>query len=122
LTSIIKGPFAFLAFVALGVLLLNGVPVAVQTADDFFDGQVLQRIDLYINSDDWRTLRADTETHAYHPATLKWGDIVARNVGVRSEGRGKRDERKPRLRIDASWYVSGGTFLGLHSLTLDTLS
>ncbi|PYQ94730.1 MAG: hypothetical protein DMF97_18070 [Acidobacteria bacterium] len=104
---IIKAPFASLAFVALGVLLLNGGPVTVQTADDFFDGQVLQRIDLLINSDDWRTLQEDTGTRAYHPATLKWGDIVARNIGVRSEGRGGRDERKPRLRVDASWYVSG---------------
>jgi hypothetical protein len=122
LIRIIKGPFASLAFVALGVLLLNGGPVTVQTADDFFGGQVLQRIDLFINSDDWRTLQADTGTRAYHPATLKWGDIVARNVGVRSERRGGRDERKPRLRVDASWYVSGGTFLSLPSLTLDNLS
>ena len=98
---IIKGPFASLAFVALGVLLLNGGPVTVQTADDFFDGQVLQRIDLLINSDDWRTLQADTGMRAYHPATLKWGDIVARNIGVRSEGGGGRDERLGREHHDA---------------------
>ena len=119
-TSIATLRTAALALMTMALLSLDVVHVAVQQPPDLFAGQVLHRIDVYLNSDDWRDLQANTATRSYHPATLKWGTVVARNVGIRSDS--PRDVRKPRLYIDTAWFVSGLTFQGLQSLTLDNLA
>jgi spore coat protein H len=98
------------------------VPAAAQTADDFFNPNVLHRIDLLVNSRDWEKLKANFQLNDYYPADLRWNGITVRNAGIRSRGLGSRNAEKPGLRFDANRYTSGQTFLGLKSFILDNLT
>jgi CotH protein len=126
---VISTSIASLLFLtALGLLLFKTGRVAVQgpdgldDLDSFLSGQALRRIDLYINTDDWRAVQSDPTARDFRPATLKWGDVVSRNVGVRADrARAAAGGQRP-LHIDVSRYVSGATFLGLQSFTLDDLA
>ena len=111
--------------IALGVLttlLLAPAPAAAQVADDLFNGQALQRLDLLIHSSDWAKLKANFQENEYYPADLVWNGQTARNVGIRSRGRGSRSGTKPGLRVDFNRYVTDQEFLGLKSLVLDNLT
>ena len=121
MAHIVRGHLFWLAAVAAGFVAMNAVRVAVQGPDDFFDGRVLQRIDVVINSGDWQSLRTANAAGFCYPATLKWAAVVARNVGLCRGGGAMAGRRKPPLEVDASRYVSGGDFLGLPRLTLDSL-
>jgi spore coat protein CotH len=109
-----------------GLVLAAGVLVAgqaaAQTADDLFNADVLQRIDLLVNSADWEALKAAFEENTYYPTDLRWNGQTVRNVGIRSRGSGSRSGTKPGLRVDFDRYATSQTFLGLKSVVLDNLT
>ena len=104
--------------VALGLASSAGA----QTTDDLFNPDVLQRIDLWLNSSDWSKLRQNFQENTYYPADLTWNGQTVRNVGIRSRGLGSRSSTKPGLRVDFDRYSSGQQFLGLKSFVLDNLT
>ncbi len=95
---------------------------AAQTTDDLFNPEVLQRLDLWLNSSDWSKLRQNFQENTYYPADLTWNGQTVRNVGIRSRGLGSRSSTKPGLRVDFDRYSSGQQFLGLKSFVLDNLT
>ena len=97
-------------------------PLAAQTSDDFFNPEVLQRVDLWLNDQDWAKLKAAFKENTYYPAEMTWNGISVPNVGIRSRGNGSRRAEKPGLRVDFDHYNSGQHFLGLKSFVLDNLS
>jgi len=107
-----------------GMLLtvLMSVPAAAQTSDDFFNPEVLQRVDLWVNSKDWEKLKQNFEENTYYPADVIWNGQTVRNVGIRSRGLGSRSGTKPGLRLDMDRYTTDQTFLGLKSFILDNLT
>jgi spore coat protein CotH len=94
---------------------------AAQTADDLFNPNVLNRLDLLVNSRDWEKLRANFQLNDYYPADIRWNGLAVQNVGIRSRGRASRNETKPALRVDMNRYTTGQEFLGLKSFLLDNL-
>ena len=112
-----------LAPVAL-LLVLAMTPAAAfgQTSDDLFNPEVLQRLELWMNSSDWSKLKAAFQENTYYPADVTWNGQTVRNVGIRSRGLGSRSATKPGLRVDFDRYSSGQQFLGLKSIVLDNLT
>lgn len=110
----------FRALVLLALVVAS--PAVAQTQDDFFDPDVLQRIELWLNEADWNKLKANFQENTYYPADLTWNGITVRSVGIRSRGLGSRRAEKPGLRVDFDRYSSGQQFLGLKSFVLDNLS
>ena len=110
--------------VALALVAVLGLsaPAVAQTADDLFNPDVLQRIELWLNSSDWSKLKAAFQENTYYPADLIWNGQTVRNVGIRSRGLGSRSSTKPGLRVDFDRYSAGQQFLGLKSLVLDNLT
>jgi spore coat protein CotH len=93
-----------------------------QSSDDFFNPEVMQRIELWLNSSDWSKLKAAFQENTYYPADVTWNGQTVRNVGIRSRGLGSRSSSKPGLRVDFDRYSSGQQFLGLKSFVLDNLT
>ncbi len=106
---------------ALLVLAITGRATA-QTSDDFFNPDVLQRVELWMNSTDWAKLKAAFRENTYYPADVTWNGQTVRNVGIRSRGLGSRSATKPGLRVDFDRYSTNQTFLGLKSFVLDNLT
>ena len=100
------------------VLCAGAAPAAAQTADDLFNDQTLQRMDLWVNTRDWYLLRAYPESNERYPANLKWNGQTVTNVAVRLGGMGSRSAVKPALRVDFDRYAAGRTFLGLKAISL----
>lgn len=103
-------------------LALGATPALAQTTDDFFNPEVLQRVDLWLNSKDWEKLKQNFEENTYYPADVTWNGQTVRNIGIRSRGLGSRSGTKPGLRVDMDRYASDQTFLGLKSFILDNLT
>ena len=97
-------------------------PAGAQTADDLFNPDVLQRLELWLNESDWAKLKANFQENTYYPADVIWNGQTVRNVGIRSRGLGSRSATKPGLRVDFDRYSSGQQFLGLKSFVLDNLT
>lgn len=93
-------------------------PAAVDPADPFFDGSVLQELYLTINSKDWSSLKTHFLDNTYYPADFKWNGQTTRNIGIRSRGTGSRSGVKPGLRVDFDRYTTDQKFLGLKSYIL----
>lgn len=110
------------AFAAAILTLGLAANAAAQNTDDLFNPEVLQRIDLWLNSSDWSKLRQNFQENTYYPADLTWNGQTVRNVGIRSRGLGSRSSTKPGLRVDFDRYSSGQQFLGLKSFVLDNLT
>jgi spore coat protein CotH len=108
--------------IALTVLVALCAPAAAQTSDDLFNPEVMQRIDLWLNSSDWAKLKASFQENTYYPADMTWNGQTVYNVGIRSRGLGSRSGTKPGLRVDFDRYSAGQHFLGLKSLVLDNLT
>ena len=106
----------------LTALALAPAAPRAQSADDIFNGQVLQRVDLLMHSADWAKLKENFQTNEYYPADFSWNGQVARNSGIRSRGLGSRSGTKPGLRVDFDRYATDQEFLGLKSLVLDNLT
>jgi spore coat protein CotH len=100
---------------------LGATPASAQTTDDFFNPNVLRRLDIVIHGLDWEKLKANFQTNTYYPCDIRWQGITTRNVGVRSRGFGSRSGTKPGLRVDMNRYAADQTFLGLKSFALDNL-
>ena len=110
---------------ASGVVLLALVlvsPAAAQTQEDFFNPDVLHRVDLWLNEADWNKLKATFQENTFYTADMTWNGITVYNVGIRSRGLGSRRAQKPGLRVDFNHYSTGQQFLGLKSFVLDNLS
>ena len=107
---------------AIAVTVILPGAAAAQTSDDFFNPEVLQRIELWLNSSDWAKLKAAFQENTYYPADVTWNGITVRNVGIRSRGLGSRSSTKPGLRVDFDRYSNGQQFLGLKSFVLDNLT
>jgi spore coat protein CotH len=97
-------------------------PLAAQTSDDFFNPDALQRVDIWLNEQDWSKLKAAFQENTYYPADMTWNGITVYNIGIRSRGLGSRSSTKPGLRVDFDRYNSGQHFLGLKSFVLDNLT
>ncbi len=97
-------------------------PLAAQTSDDLFNPEVLQRLDLWLNEQDWAKLKAAFQENTYYPAEMMWNGTTVDNIGIRSRGLGSRSSTKPGLRVDFDRYKDGQHFLGLKSLVLDNLT
>jgi spore coat protein H len=110
-----------LASVIIAVVLVSS-PAAGQTQDDFFNPDVLQRVELWLHESDWEKLKANFQENTYYPADMIWNGITVRSVGIRSRGLGSRRAQKPGLRVDFDRYSAGQQFLGLKSFVLDNLS
>jgi spore coat protein CotH len=104
------------------LVVATATPAAAQTTDDFFNPEVLQRIELWLNEADWNKLKANFQENTYYPADMTWNGITVRSVGIRSRGLGSRRSQKPGLRVDFDRYADGQQFLGLKSYVLDNLS
>lgn len=99
-----------------------GAQVVTPTADDLFNDQVVQRIDLTMNSKDWEKLKASFQENTYYTVTITWSGQIMRNAWVRSRGSGSRSGIKPGLRLDFNRNAAGAQeWLGLKSLILDNL-
>lgn len=97
-----------------------GQDPAPSLADQLFDNQVLQRLDLTMNSRDWEKLKATFEENTYYTVTIAWRGQTMQNAWVRSRGSGSRNGTKPGLRVDFNRNASGAQeWLGLKSLILD---
>ncbi len=111
--------------VVLLVGVLSGLGAAQTAADDLFAAGTIRDLNLTMGERDWATLRANFELNTYYPADLRIvlseGEVVVRNVGVRSRGSGSRSGVKPALKIDISRYVSGQRVLGLRAIILRNL-
>ncbi len=108
----------------LAVLLLLTLAgrAAAQTSDEFFNPEVLHRLELRLNSSDWSKLKATFRENTYYPADLTWNGVTVRNTGIRSRGLGSRSATKPGLEVDIDRYSTDQTFLGLKSFVLDNLT
>ena len=107
---------------AVFVVACSAAGAAAQTSDEFFNPDVLQRVELWLNSRDWDKLKAAFQENTYYPADLTWNGQTVRNVGIRSRGLGSRSAAKPGLRVDFDRYAAAQTFLGLKSFVLDNLT
>src|ERR1041385_5646938 len=111
-------------FIGLGaVILAAGAAVAqAQTTDDFFNDRIMQEIRLDVKASDWANLKLHYLDNTYYPADFHWKfngkDILVRDIGIRSRGRGSRSPEKPNLRLDFNRYEPGQHFLGLASAVL----
>ena len=103
---------------ALAVVMPAGVARA-QTADDLFDPNTLQDIQLFMAARDLQTLRAHVLEDTYYVADIQYRGLRVRNIGIRSRGNTSRNEKKPSFRLDFNRYTTKGTFLGLTALVLD---
>jgi spore coat protein CotH len=109
-------------FIVVVLAVIVAAPAAAQTQDDFFNPEVLQRVELWLHESDWAKLKATFQENTYYPADMTWNGITVRSVGIRSRGLGSRREQKPGLRVDFDRYSDGQQFLGLKSFVLDNLS
>jgi spore coat protein CotH len=107
--------------VLVGAIVVNATPAVAQTAEDLFNDQSLQRIDLWVNTRDWYLLRVLADAGVYFPANLKWNGITVTNVAIRTKGSASRSAVKPALRVDFNRYATGRTFLGLEALSLNNV-
>ncbi len=114
-------PSRFARF-TLALVLATPAAALAQTSDDLFNPEVLQRVELWMNSSDWSKLKAAFQENTYYPADVTWNGQTVRNVGIRSRGLGSRSAPKPGLRVDFDRYSSGQQFLGLKSFVLDNLT
>lgn len=112
--------FHRLPIAAFVLLFAPGVSLA-QSTSDFFNPNVLHRIDLWVNSADWEKLKENFQENTYYPADFVWNGMTVRNTGIRSRGLGSRSGTKPGIRVDMDRYDADQTFLGLKSFVLDNL-
>jgi hypothetical protein len=100
----------------------SGDPSPAQTAEDFFNDQVLHEIRFFMHSNDWATLKKNYLDNTYYPADFEWkfqGQTVPlENVRVRSRGWSSRSDIKPGFRVDIDRDEPGRRFLGLRSFVL----
>src|SRR5262245_51709758 len=104
---------AALRLLVVAILMTVAIPnrSSAQSSSDFFNSDVVQRVELWVNDDDWEKLKVNFRENDYYPANVIWNGITVRNVGVRSRGLGSRSGTKPGLRVDIDRYTDSQTFL-----------
>lgn len=107
--------------ILVAALVLLPVVSRAQSTSDFFNPDVLQRLELQVNSADWEKLKQNFQENTYYPAAFVWNGITVRNAGIRSRGLGSRSGTKPGIRVDMDKYATDQTFLGMKSFILDNL-
>ena len=112
---LLRATLTFLAVAAASVS-------SAQTTDDLFNPTALQRLDLQLHSADWLKLKDNFQSNTFYPADMVWNGQTVRNAGIRSRGRGSRNQHKPGLKVDFDKYSANQKFLGLKSLVLDNLT
>lgn len=104
------------------LFLLATMPLLAQTQDDLFDDSIVHEIRFEVRPSDWTQLKQDFLFNTYYPANFIWKfkgrDVLVRDVGIRSRGRGSRSPVKPNLRVDFNRFEPGRALLGLSSLVL----
>ena len=108
--------------VAAALVFAVCLPAAAQSQDEFFNPEVLQRVELWMNDADWAKLKAAFQENTYYNADMVWNGQTVRNIGIRSRGLGSRSATKPGLRVDIDRYNTQQEFLGLKSFVLDNLT
>ncbi len=112
------------------VLLLAAlsIPAVAQTnqaehplLSEFFNGDVVQEIRLYVNPSDWQALQRNFEDNTYYPADIVWRDQVVEGIGIRSRGLGSRNATKPGLHVNVDYFEPDLTFLGTKSFELKNM-
>jgi hypothetical protein len=105
--------------VLLGSLL---APALARAQDDpagaLFDDGTLHDIRLTISPRDWESLKEHFQENTRYPADLRWRDVTARGIAIRSRGNGSRSGSKPGLKFDINYYSADQRFLGLKNLIL----
>jgi spore coat protein CotH len=87
-----------------------------------FNPDVIQRLDLRVNSADWEKLKQNFQENTYYPADFVFNGETVRNTGIRSRGFGSRSATKPGLRVDFDRYSTDQSYRGLRSVVLDNLT
>jgi spore coat protein CotH len=87
-----------------------------------FNDTLVQRIDLWVHTEDWEKLKQNFRANDHYPADLIFNGQTVRYTGIRSRGLGSRSGTKPGLRVDFDYYVTDQTLLGLKSIVLDNLT
>src|SRR6185369_10259926 len=124
------------------LLMAVSIPCSAQTSDDFFNGDVLHEIRIYISPADYNTFHAtnficeqqDIEPlegvklsplpriECHFPIEFHWffngRDVTGPQVAISSHGKGSRSNIKPSFKIEFSRYESQNTFLGMRNLVL----
>lgn len=108
--------------IAVAFVVCTAAGARAQTSDDFFNPDVLQRVEIWLNESDWSKLKAAFQENTYYPADVTWNGQTVYNVGIRSRGLGSRSSTKPGLRVDFDRYSTNQSFLGLKSFVLDNLT
>jgi hypothetical protein len=88
---------------------------------EFFNGDTLQEIRIYVNPADWRALQKNFEDNTYYPANLVWRNEVGEGIGIRSRGLGSRNATKPGLHVNVDYFEPDLTFLGIKSFELKNM-
>ena len=73
LNTVISTGGVAVGVLALIVVLGIGARAAAQTSDDLFNPDVLQRVDLWLNSADWAKLKAAFQENTYYGKSLSSG-------------------------------------------------
>ncbi len=95
------------------------------TPDDpsaaLFDDRVVPRFDFTVSAADLSALRRDPD--AFVRATLRYGDEVIPDVGLRIKGEGslRSIDRKAAFKVKTDAFVDGQSFRGLKRLTLNNM-
>jgi spore coat protein CotH len=130
-------------FVLSSLLIASAsIPCSAQTSDDFFNGDVLHEIRIYINPADYDTFHATNfackqqeieslkgakisplpRIECHFPIEFHWffngQDVTGPQVAISSHGEGSRSNIKPSFKIEFSRYESRNAFLGMKNLVL----
>ena len=121
----VRGVAFALAVAVIGLGSLTVAQVQFPTSlpsDALFNSNVVNRIDIRINSTDWEKLKQDFQSNECYPADIVFnGEQGAeRRHPVARAGIAQR--RKPGLRVDMNRYTDDLTFLGLSAFILDNLT
>ncbi len=101
------------------VLAVLATAPAALAAEPIFNLRVLHETRIEMSADDWQALRDNFRTNQYYAANISFDGEVVEQVGVRSRGKGSRDEAKPGLRLDFNRFGKGRDFHGMKSAILD---
>jgi len=86
---------------------------AQQLARDFFDDTVVHEIRIDMDPADWASLKLHYDEDTYYHGNVSSGLQGAKDVGIRSRGRGSRSPEKPNLDLNIDKYVNDQTFSGV---------
>ncbi len=109
-----------------GVLIAVVVVVApsvvwAQPDPELFRDDIVQRLELRMNSADLERLQQNFRSNDYYPVDVVWNGQTVRNCGVRSRGNGSRNFVKPGFRVDGDRYTTDQKIFGAKSFVLDNL-